>query len=505
MDYKGYDIIKQIGKGSFSNVYLCKQKNNILSNIGYKDIGYKDIGYKDSGYKDSGYKDSGYKDGLFIIKEININELVKNYMRGKSKVKNCDEYEYEDENRDYYYKRLEELIDGEIDVLTMMDHENVVKFYGYIKKKGVYYLRMEYCDLGDVYELLKSNINNCELKIQRNSFNGFSGDFLYEFIKQTATALKYIHTKNIIHRDIKLHNILIKKESSGFKFKISDFGFACYDISDKNKDFDLDDLLSKKYYKLCGTPYYMAPEIIFNMNFMENMNISEPVKKFKMFYDKSIDIWSYGICIYEVIFNILPFSNIKNMNDMYLYYKTPTIQVIMNKKIKNKIILGSKIKELLLHMICLTKEKRYNIYEIEHCIKNILKNEIFTSNGALQDIVNCKENTYAKNEIMKCNIIRNQLVDPTINSTKSIYSWEKIEQASIIKMEQASIIKMEQLDKIKVEQLDKIKMEQLDKIKVEQLDKIKMEQLDKIKVEQASIIKVVNVNIMWVFDWIFNK
>ena len=496
MDYKGYDIIKQIGKGSFSNVYLCKQKNNILSN---------------NGYKDNGYKDSGYKDGLFIIKEIDINELVKNYMRGKSKVKNCDEYEDEYEERDYYYKRLEELIDGEIDVLTMLDHENVVKFYGYIKKKGVYYLRMEYCDLGDVYELLKSNINNCELKIQRNSFNGFSGDFLYEFIKQTATALKYIHSKNIIHRDIKLHNILIKKELDGFKFKISDFGFACYDISDKNKDFDLDDLLSKKYYKLCGTPYYMAPEIIFNMNFMENMNMSEPVKKFKMFYDKSIDIWSYGICIYELIFNILPFSNIKNMNDMYLYYKIPTIQVIMNKKITNKIILGSKIKELLLHMICLTKENRYNIYEIEHCIKNILKNEIFTSNRALQDIVNCKENTYAKNEIMKCNIIRNQLVDPTI--MQSIYSWEKIEQFSIIKMEQFSIIKMEQLDKIKMVNDDKIKMEQLDKIKVVNDDKIKVKQLDKIKVVNGDKIKVVNgdkikvVNgdNMWNFDWIFNK
>ena len=59
MDYKGYDIIKQIGKGSFSNVYLCKQKYHILI-------------------------DNGYKDDLFIIKEININELVKNYMKEKN-------------------------------------------------------------------------------------------------------------------------------------------------------------------------------------------------------------------------------------------------------------------------------------------------------------------------------------------------------------------------------------------------------------------------------------
>ena len=470
MDYKGYDIIKQIGKGSFSNVYLCKQKYHILI-------------------------DNGYKDDLFIIKEININELVKNYMKGKNKVKNkvnnvgiaitpCDEYEYEYEERNYYYKKLEELIDGEIDVLTMLDHENVVKFYGYTKKKGIYYLRMEYCNHGDVYELLKSNINNCDLKIKRNSFNGGSCDFLYEFIKQTATGLKYIHSKNIIHRDLKLHNILIKSGNNGLKFKISDFGFACYDISDKNEDFDLDDLLSKKYYKLCGTPYYMAPEIVLNMKYMENINISEPIKKFKIFYDKSIDIWSYGICIYELIFNILPFSNIKNMNDMYLFYKIPNIQTIMNKKITNKMMIGDKIKELLLHMICLRKEKRYNIYEIEHCIKNISKNEIFTSNEVLQDIVNCKENTYAKNEIMKCNIIKNQ-VDHMINSTKSIClqeSWEKIERGSIIKMESVS-----------------------DKIEVVSSDKIEVVSSDKIEVVSSDKIEVVKINNRWFFDWIFNK
>ena len=55
MDYKGYDIIKQIGKGSFSNVYLCKQKYHILI-------------------------DNGYKDDLFIIKEININEFCSVYL-----------------------------------------------------------------------------------------------------------------------------------------------------------------------------------------------------------------------------------------------------------------------------------------------------------------------------------------------------------------------------------------------------------------------------------------
>jgi serine/threonine protein kinase len=390
---------------------------------------------------------------------------------------------------------------------------------------------MEYCDLGDVYELLKSNINNGDVRIERNSFNGFSGVFLCEFIKQTATALKYIHSKNIIHRDLKLHNVLIKKESGSFKFKISDFGFACYDISvtndtndridtnDTNANFDLNDLLSKKYYKLCGTPYYMAPEIVFNMNSMENIAISESDKKLKMFYDKSIDIWSYGICIYELVFNILPFSNIKNMNDMYSFYKMSNIQVIMNKKITSKKMISNKFKDLLLHMICLKKEKRYNIYEIEYCIKDILKNGIFTSkvfasNEVLQDIVNCKENTYAKNEIMKCNIIRNPLVDPMINSVinsmKSIClqeSWEKIERISIIDMEPLGKVEVGKMEAGKMEvgemELGKVELGEMELGKVE-LGKMELGKVELGKME-AGKVELMKINNMWFFDWIFNK
>ena len=89
---------------------------------------------------------------------------------------------------------------------------------------------MEYCDGGDVYEYLKQNC--CDFKYDKQKYN-----FLWEFCQQVPRGLEYIHEKNIIHRDIKLQNVLIKYKNDKVEFKISDFGFACYDLSD-NDDVD---------------------------------------------------------------------------------------------------------------------------------------------------------------------------------------------------------------------------------------------------------------------------
>ena len=421
-----YEVIRQIGKGSFSNVFLCKQEMPLFIN------------------------ESQSHDELFIIKEININELVKRYMLNNSHVnnsrkscKNKNEDKNEDvkvnitpydkggykfnTEQDYYFKRLQELIESEIEVLNILDHDNIIKFYGWTKKRGVYYLRMEYCNGGDVYEYLKGDSKN-----GRNTFNGFSNEFLYEFIKQTTSGLKYLHDKNIIHRDIKLHNVLIKRNNGKIEFKISDFGFACYDLSNNNIT-DIDEALAKKYYKLCGTPYYMAPEIILNMNKLENIAYyKQKCNMDKFFYNDKIDIWSYGICIYELLFNILPFSNIKNINDLENYYRLNNIQTTMTKKIMKKTMINNELKQLLLNMLQVESKNRFSITQVNEYITEKLKPLKELDDHGIDDLINCKENAYLKNETMKQHIIRN----PVLQSGTANGSWEKINKSSslILKM-----------------------------------------------------------------------
>ena len=311
------NIIKKIGNGSFSNVYLCNRKDDCNS--------------------------------LLIVKKIDINELVKKYTnKGKNKKIEKKSESILEKEKEYYSSKLNELIKSEIEILSRIDHQHIVAFYGSFNKKSIYYLKMEYCDLGDVYEFLKNKVNNINKKISynRNCFGGFSNGFMQEFIRQSSYGLKYLHDKNIIHRDIKLHNILMTQYDNKLIFKISDFGFSCFDLCSLKREnvdkVDKEDILSQKYFKLSGTPYYMAPEIICNLKKMENITyFNGKCKKISdlYFYDKRVDIWSLGICLYELIFNLLPFININNVNDLEKFYRMSSIGEIMNKKITKKSIL----------------------------------------------------------------------------------------------------------------------------------------------------------------------
>ena len=97
-------------------------------------------------------------------------------------------------------------------------------------------------------------------------------------VKQIASALSYCHKKNVVHRDIKPENVLISKE---FKVKIIDFGFAVL-LSPGNQ-----------LNVFCGTPTYMAPEIINKSN-----------------YSFPVDVWALGVLIYKILTLDYPFRGI---------------------------------------------------------------------------------------------------------------------------------------------------------------------------------------------------
>jgi len=205
-----------------------------------------------------------------------------------------------------------------------------------------------------------------------------------------------------------------------------------------DEDIDLDDILCKKYYKLCGTPYYMAPEIILNIQNMENITVYKQTSSFKsksQYYNKKIDIWSLGICIYELMFNLLPFSNIRNINDLERFYKLDNIQEIMNKKIKRRIGLRDDFKNIMYNMMAIDKNTRcsvndiYNFLQRTKCINDLVDDETHSTN--VIEMVNCRENNYIINEVMKKDIV----INPVEEEYRQLdLSWEKINKSSSLIM-----------------------------------------------------------------------
>lgn len=390
---KDFEVLRQIGSGSFSNVFLCK--------------------------KDASFVIMDDTDDLFIIKEINTHELVKKYMvkhreyifKRREAVKvEITPYQKDvlvNTEQEYYYKKLHDLTYSEIEILSSFDDKNIVKFYTWHKTEGIYYLRMEYCDGGDVYEYLKQNGSDFQFDKEKRNF-------LLEFCKQVFTGLKYIHEKNIIHRDIKLQNVLIKYKNDKVEFKISDFGFACYDLSQPS-DIVGKDIIRKKYYKLCGTPYYMAPEIVININ---NPN------KLKYCYNKLVDTWSFGICIYELVFGGFPFTNLSSLEDLKDFYELEDVQETIDLKIKRREIITEQFKELILGMLKIDYNKRYCTTDKFDMLKSVyveidLEKEI-------ADIINSEEHAYlADGEPRYLNIKHKFLTESECLNTVEM-SWQYV-------------------------------------------------------------------------------
>lgn len=195
----------------------------------------------------------------------------------------------------------------EISLMKNFDHENIVKMYDYADTPDKTYLILEYCSGGDLYQLLE--------KHRLPEFRAKS------YTHQLAKGLEYLRSKNITHRDLKPHNILLTQNLE--TIKITDFNFA--------KVMWGEDLSQT----LCGSPLYMAPEILEGND-----------------YTSKADLWSVGIILYEMVYGRNPFSSAINIIDL-------------NKKMKTiKIIYPTTISDECIHLLKLLlvrkPEKRIN-------------------------------------------------------------------------------------------------------------------------------------------------
>lgn len=198
-------------------------------------------------------------------------------------------------------------IPSEINIMAKFNsepHDNILKIHGFFEDDTYYYIEIERHgeDLGciDLFDLIefKDNMTEYECKV---------------IFKQIASAIKHMHDRGIVHRDIKDENIIVDK--NGF-VKLIDFGSAAYV---KNGPFDV----------FVGTIDYAAPEVL-------NGN---PYK------GKPQDIWAIGILLYTMIFKENPFYNVDEILDGELKLKkdkcpskacTELIAMILNKDVQER-------------------------------------------------------------------------------------------------------------------------------------------------------------------------
>ncbi|KAL3895008.1 MAG: hypothetical protein SGCHY_004949, partial [Lobulomycetales sp.] len=158
-------------------------------------------------------------------------------------------------------KRLQESIQREISILRQTSHPNITRLYSVSTTPDYFYLLLEYCQT-DLNRYLKSHVLPIGVALN--------------FYAQLRNALRFLHKNKIIHRDLKPSNVLLKDEKY---LKLADFGFA--------RTLLVNDMAST----ICGSPLYMAPEILRGDN-----------------YDAKADLWSIGAVFYEILFNSPPFK-----------------------------------------------------------------------------------------------------------------------------------------------------------------------------------------------------
>jgi serine/threonine protein kinase len=172
-------------------------------------------------------------------------------------------------------QKMGEQINREIDIMYKLNHPHVIKLVNHYEDDDNLYLIMHFASKGQLYSLLKRH-------------GRFDQRTTAQYMRELISAVKYLHsfTPPIIHRDIKPENILLDENG---RVKLADFGWSNYE--------------DKKRQTYCGTPEYLAPEMIK-----------------KEGHDTTVDIWDLGVLMFELLTGHPPFSG-SNQTELFMNIK----------------------------------------------------------------------------------------------------------------------------------------------------------------------------------------
>lgn len=249
IDQYSFDILKKIGEGFFSKVYVAKKKK------------------------------SNKKYALKIMSK-----------------------------QDMIDKKFVDNLKTEKEILTRLKNPFIVSLeYAFASPTQIFFA-MPYIPGGELYYHLRKRIR-------------FTEDIILFYASQILEGLIYLHSMNIMYRDLKPENVLIDEEGN---IVLADFGISkTLDHGSKTRSF-------------VGTPEYVSPEVILEQG-----------------HDKSVDVWSFGILLYEMAIGLPPFYS-KNKNEMLKWI------VKANPKFPRSVQISDVLKDLILAVNLKVLKKKSN-------------------------------------------------------------------------------------------------------------------------------------------------
>ena len=209
------------------------------------------------------YVDRGGFAEIFLSKKKGINEILATKRLDQSKL---------NEN-----PILRKYLENEIVILNTIKHPNIVRLYDVKYKPDYIYLVMEYCNGG--------SLHNCLQSYKHKYHKPFTEEIVQYLMRQILSGLKCLHDHQVIHRDLKLANILIKYKSDDDAKNLNIFS-GHVKIIDFNTSTKPGSTVART---AVGTVPNMAPSVIFNLSGSRDN------------YDEKVDIWSLGTLCYEML------------------------------------------------------------------------------------------------------------------------------------------------------------------------------------------------------------
>ncbi|CAD8113714.1 unnamed protein product [Paramecium primaurelia] len=188
-----------------------------------------------------------------------------------------------------------EQIQRELEILSRLDHPNIIRVYEEYEDLNHFYFVMEYCKGG---ELLQQILNHGPLSERMTQI----------IMRQLFSAVGYLHERGIIHRDLKPENLMLANADGEFDIRIIDFGLSKREQIIKKPQQQRSKC---RHQTKVGTPIYVAPEVL------------------KGVYSETCDEWSLGCIMYVLLFGEPPFSG-QNIHQLEQQINKPNLKFKLN-------------------------------------------------------------------------------------------------------------------------------------------------------------------------------